>query len=90
MGANEEIMAVREQLAEMLPRWEALTMPALIVQGDDDNLVHPGNADFLHQQLVNSHLLPRPGGDHFILWGDMPVIRDAIIARFAPGDGPLC
>ncbi len=90
MGANEEIMAVREQLAKMLPRWEALTMPALIVQGDDDNLVHPGNADFLHQQLVNSHLLPRPGGDHFILWGDMPVIRDAIITRFAPGDGPLC
>ncbi len=89
MGANDEIMAVREQLAEMLPRWKALTMPTLIVQGDDDNLVHPGNADFLHQQLVNSHLLPRPGGDHFILWEDMPVIRDAIIDRFAPGCGPL-
>jgi len=88
MGANEEIMAVRGQLAEMLPRWEKLTMPALIVQGDADSLVHPGNADFLHERLVNSRLLPRPDGDHFILWGDMPVIRDAIVDFFSPAGIP--
>lgn len=82
MGANDEIMAVRAQLEEMLTGWENLTMPALIVQGDEDSLVYPGNADFLHEKLVNSRLLPRPGGDHFILWGDMPVIRDAIIDSF--------
>ncbi len=84
MGANEEIMAVRPQLEDMLPRWDGLTMPALIVQGDEDSLVHPENADFLREKLLNSRLLPRPGGDHFILWGDMPVIRDAIIERFTP------
>lgn len=83
MGANDEIMAVRSQLEEMLPRWENLTMPALIVQGDEDTLVHPENADFLHERLANSRLLPRPGGDHFILWGDMPVIRDAIVETFS-------
>ena len=83
MGANDEIMAVRPQLEEMLPRWENLTMPALIVQGDEDSLVHPENADFLRERLVNSRLLPRPGGDHFILWGDMPVIRDAIVETFS-------
>lgn len=83
MGANDEIMAVRSQLEEMLPRWKNLTMPALIVQGDEDTLVYPENADFLHEQLANSRLLPRPGGDHFILWGDMPVIRDAIVETFA-------
>ena len=83
MGANDEIMAVRSQLEEMLPGWETLTMPALIVQGDEDTLVYPRNAEFLHEQLVNSRMLPRPGGDHFILWGEMPVIRDAIIETFA-------
>ncbi|MCY3566947.1 MAG: alpha/beta fold hydrolase [Gammaproteobacteria bacterium] len=83
MGANDEIMAVQSQLKEMLPRWENLTMPALIVQGDEDTLVHPENADFLQERLANSRLLPRPGGDHFILWGDMPVIRDAIVETFA-------
>jgi len=88
MGANKEIMAVRGQLAEMLPRWEKLTMPALIVQGDADSLVHPGNADFLHERLVNSRLLPRPDGDHFILWGDMPVIRDASVDFFSPAGIP--
>ena len=87
MGANDEIMAVRSQLEDMLPRWENLTMPALIVQGDEDTLVHPENADFLHEQLANSRLLPRPGGDHFILWGDMPVIRDAIVETFATPAG---
>ena len=85
MGANEEIMAVRPQLEEMLPCWERLTMPALIVQGDEDSLVHPENADFLQERLANSRLLPRPGGDHFILWGAMPVIRDAVVELFAPG-----
>lgn len=87
MGANDEIMAVGPQLEDMLPRWENLTMPALIVQGDDDSLVHPENADFLHERLANSRLLPRPGGDHFILWGDMPVIRDAIVETFAAPAG---
>ena len=87
MGANDEIMAVRPQLKRMLPRWENLTMPALIVQGDEDTLVHPENADFLRERLANSRMLPRPGGDHFILWGDMPVIRDAIVETFAaPAD----
>lgn len=87
MGANDEIMAVRSQLEDMFPRWENLTMPALIVQGDEDTLVHPENADFLHERLVNSRMLPRPGGDHFILWGDMPVIRDAIVETFAAPAG---
>ncbi len=86
MGANDEIMAVRSQLEEMLPRWENLTMPSLIVQGDEDSLVYPGNAEFLRRQLVNSRMLPRPGGDHFILWGDMPVIRDAVIETFASAE----
>ena len=53
MGANDEIMAVQPQLEEMLPRWKNLTMPALIVQGDEDTLVHPENADFLREQLAN-------------------------------------
>lgn len=88
MGANDEIMAVQSQLEEMLPRWQNLTMPALIVQGDEDTLVDPANADFLHEQLINSRLLPRPGGDHFILWGDMPIIRDAIIDMFAAANSP--
>lgn len=87
MGANDEIMAVRPQLEEMLPHWENLGMPALIVQGDEDSLVHPQNADFLRENLVNSRLLPRPGGDHFILWGDMPVIRDAVVEMFAAPAG---
>lgn len=86
MGANDEIMAVRAQLEEMLTGWENLTMPALIVQGDEDTLVYPRNAEFLHEQLVNSRMLPRPGGDHFILWGDMPVIRDAVIETFASAE----
>lgn len=83
MGANDEIMAVQSQLEEMLPHWENLAMPALIVQGDEDTLVHPENADFLHERLANSRSLPRPGGGHFILWEEMPVIRDAIVETFA-------
>ena len=36
--------------------------------------------------LIISGMRARSGGDHFILWGDMPIIRDAIIETFATAD----
>ena len=85
-GANAEIMPLRPQLEEMLPRWAGLQMPTLIVQGDGDRLVHPGNADFLQQRLTAADVtyLPRPGAGHFILWEEAALIRDALLEKFPP------
>jgi len=83
-GANAEIMPLRPQLEAMLPRWKDLTMPALIVQGSKDRLVHPDNALFLRKMLVNSDVrfMAREGLGHFVLWEEAPLIRDNLIDLF--------
>lgn len=94
-GANAEILPLKPQLEEMLPRWQNLTMPAVIVQGDSDRLVSPGNALFLRRMLVNSDVsyLFREGQGHFVLWEEADLIRNTLVQKFQPGsykiDEPL-
>ena len=90
-GANAEILPLRKQLEEMLPRWRDLTMPVLIVQGDRDRLVSPGNALFLQRMLVNSDVsyLHREGLGHFVLWEEAELIRNTLVQKFKPGQYPL-
>lgn len=85
-AANVEIMAVRPQLEEMLPRWRDLTMPALVVQGGRDRLVHPDNAAFIEEALSGAPVtsIRLRGKGHFILWREAELIRDALIRTFAP------
>lgn len=86
-GANAEIMPLRPQLEAMLPRWQDLTMPVLIVQGSKDKLVHPDNALFMQKMLINSEVrfLNREGQGHFVLWEEAPLIRDNLIDLFDSG-----
>lgn len=83
-GANDEILPLRPQLEEMLPRWQDIEMPVLIVQGDKDRLVNPGNALFMERMLVNSDVryMHREGLGHFVLWEEADLIRDAILEKF--------
>ncbi len=87
-GANAEIMPLRGQLEEMLPLWQELSMPVLIVQGRRDRLVHPDNALFLERVLSNAEvrLLDREGLGHFVLWEEAEMIRDNLIELFASAD----
>jgi pimeloyl-ACP methyl ester carboxylesterase len=89
-GANAEIMPLRPQLEAMLPHWQNLAMPVLIVQGDKDRLVHPDNALFLQRMLVNSQVrfLDREGLGHFVLWEEASLIRDNLIDLFLGSEVP--
>ena len=66
-------------------------MPALIVQGDKDRLVHPGNALFMQRMLINSEVryLHREGLGHSLLWEEAPMIRDNVIELFGSSSDPL-
>ncbi len=90
-GANAEIMPLKAQLQAMLPRWQDLTMPALIVQGGSDSLVNPGNALFLQRMLVNSDVsyLYREGQGHFVLWEEAELIRNTLVQKFGAGQSKL-
>ena len=79
--ANQEIMPLAAQLAEMLPLWPAVRSPAIVVQGERDKLVAPANADFAQRMLQDRVDVIRIADQgHFILWNRPRLIRDQILA----------
>jgi|TARA_B110000116_G_C16407601_1_gene390347 pimeloyl-ACP methyl ester carboxylesterase len=76
-GTNAEIMLIRAQLIATEPRWKGITIPVLIVKGDEALLVVPCNADFMERMLVNSDAtcLQLEGMGHFVLSEESELIR---------------
>lgn len=75
---NQEILPLEGELRKMLPLWEKITIPVTVIQGEKDNLVPKGNAEFAKKMLVNSEQVKLemiPDGNHFILWS----LRDKVV-----------
>lgn len=79
--SNREILPLRGELTELLPRWLAIRVPVTVIQGEDDDLVPAGNATFARRVLVNAPLTVQliPGMNHFIPWRRPDLIRAAIL-----------
>ncbi len=76
---NQEILPLEGELRKMLPLWEKIKMPVTVIQGELDNLVPKGNADFAKKMLINSEKVKIDmieGGNHFILWS----LQDKVVA----------
>ncbi|MEO0775529.1 MAG: alpha/beta hydrolase [Bacteroidota bacterium] len=78
---NQEIIPLREELDWMMSDWAALQIPVTVVQGSEDVLVPAGNADFAERMLPDGPVQIRmiEGGDHFILWSELPVVVAEIL-----------
>jgi pimeloyl-ACP methyl ester carboxylesterase len=81
--SNLEIKPLRGELTQMLPGWANLRMPVTVIQGDQDDLVPPGNADFARRMLTNAPVTIQmlPGMNHFIPWRRPDTIHDAILKQ---------
>jgi len=80
---NQEILPLEGELQKMLPLWQKITVPVTVIQGEKDNLVPKGNADFAKKMLVNSEKVKIDiieGGNHFILWSLQDKVVQEIIA----------
>ncbi len=83
---NQEIIPLKEELLVMENRWKDITCPVSIIQGSADNLVPKENAQFAKENLINSinvQVKMIEGGNHFILWSEIPLIRDTILEMLA-------
>lgn len=79
---NQEILPLEGELRKMMPFWEKIIAPVTVIQGEKDNLVPKGNADFAKKMLVNSKSVQIDiveGGNHFILWSLQDRIVNAIL-----------
>ena len=80
-------MPLEQDLQAMLPLWDTIRIPVIVIQGGKDNLVSPQNADFAEQVLGScSQILRLPEAGHFILWKQPGVIRNAILTLLEPDD----
>ena len=78
--SNEEIFFLKEQLTEMIPDWEKITKPVIVIQGGDDFLVDPGNASFAKDVIRNAQveIMYFEDVDHFIPWTAPELIIEAL------------
>lgn len=79
-STNEEILALKKELEEMMPFWESITQPVSVIQGGKDNLVPEGNAYFVEKMLPNNapNMIIIPEMNHFVPWTYPNLIRTEI------------
>lgn len=89
--ANREIRALKGELTDMLPRWSGLTQRVSILQGDQDDLVPPANADFAEQHLTHAaalQVIRIPGMNHFIPWTKYDLVKAELLKHLDAGADP--
>ena len=78
---NDEVMALKSDLELMLPLWKKITAPSVLIQGEDDPLVMPGNLQFLKTHLTNSQIAKATmvkGLNHFVPWNRPDLVFEGI------------
>ena len=80
---NQEIIPLKVELEQMKNSWAEIDIPVTIVQGELDRLVPKGNALYAKASMPDNSAVKINmvnGGNHFILWSEIPLIRNEILA----------
>lgn len=77
--SNREIVPLRGELQKMLPLWQRISMPTIVVHGTKDSLVPYGNAAFLAKKLPHAEIRPLEGAGHMIPWQRAEDVRKALV-----------
>lgn len=85
---NDEIYFLKDELEKMLPLWKGIDVPVTVIQGGKDNLVHPGNADFAKEKLINAPVTVvfKEDMNHFVPWNNYDLIKNAILNHLERGN----
>jgi pimeloyl-ACP methyl ester carboxylesterase len=78
--SNDEMMPLSEELQALMPRWSALQVPTIVIQGERDRLVDPRTADFAERILPArwTRIERLADAGHFVLWKQPQIVVDAI------------
>lgn len=81
-ACNRELIPLEQELRDMQPGWQGLSIPLIAVHGDRDTLVPVENMDFLQQQVSSDILEVRilEGANHFIPWTREADVKQALLA----------
>lgn len=78
--SNEEILPLKNELGKMIPLWQKISIPSVLIHGTEDSLVPKENVDFAERMLIDSLTEVRllEGVNHFIPWSHPGEIIRAI------------
>lgn len=79
--SNDEIFPHKEELIELTEILPSLHTPTTVIQAMEDQLVPPGNADYLEQMMSGADRLEIwriEGLNHFVPWSRPDLITKAI------------
>lgn len=78
--SNDEILPLKGELEKMVPMWDQIKIPTIVIQGTEDSLVPKENAAFAKQMLPDSLLevFLLEDVNHFIPWSHPEEIIKAI------------
>ena len=80
-GFFAQLQAIREWPGA-LPRLGAIAAPTLVVHGDSDRLVPPGNAGILARAIPGAQLAMLAHASHIFFMDQFDAARDALLAFF--------
>jgi pimeloyl-ACP methyl ester carboxylesterase len=70
-----------EELQKMLPVWEKLTMPVVVIQGEEDWIGDPVNIEFAKKRIpsLRSQFISIPKAGHMLTFSHLTMIRQLIL-----------
>lgn len=77
--SNMEIFPLKKELLRLRSQLSKLDIPTVVIQGLEDGLVPPENADFVARLLPGSRIVRVPGMGHGILWQARELITGEIL-----------
>lgn len=80
-ASNAEIMPLKADLEKMLPDWEKIKIPVVVIQGTKDGFVPKQNADFAKKMLKNAPVKLRmlKGQSHFFPFTKPEIIVEELM-----------
>lgn len=83
--ANDEIYQLRPELKSIVNRWGEIDKPIIVVQGADDGLVDPLNAEYAREKLnpENTHILILQEQGHLLQMERTVLIARCVMAAAA-------
>jgi len=79
--ANEELLALEDELRLLAPMLRRITQPVIVIHGTEDGLVPYDNVGFMQQSMTAAkplEVVTLDGANHFLPWNARPTIERAI------------
>lgn len=79
--SNNEMMTVKSELEKIEHSWQSLNLPITVIQGEEDGLVHPDNADFIETKLAHipAKVIRVEGAGHVLRESHRDLIMNEIL-----------